>query len=111
LRDAGYSVSDPTPGSRRTPDNVLLQWRTATVPGTGLTHAPFFIEWGAGAAHPSGTSPGGCRLVTVELVEPDPMQLGAFFEAVGYRPTLRAGRAPGMHVVLDCPRGRVSFSS
>jgi hypothetical protein len=110
LRAAGYSVSDPTPGSRRTPDGLLLQWRTAAVSEPRLANAPFFIEWGPGTPHPSGTSPSGCRLVGVEFVQPDSTHLSAFFQAVGYRPTLRTGRGPGMRVVLDCPRGRVSFS-
>lgn len=111
VRAAGFPLDGPNPGSRRTPDNLLLEWRTAGISGPGLDLAPFFIEWGAGTAHPSSTSPGGCRLVSWTLVQPDTVRLSGFLRAAGYQPTLRTGKAPARELVLDCPRGRVTFSS
>jgi hypothetical protein len=111
LRAAGFAVADPTPGSRRTPDGTLLQWQTAAVTGPGLELAPFFIEWAEGSAHPSSSSPAGCRLVSVELVHPDAQRLTAFFAAAGYAASVRTGNAPGGQLVLSCPRGRIVFSS
>jgi hypothetical protein len=108
---AGFALVGPTPGSRRTPEGTLLEWRTAGASGPGLELAPFFIEWGTATAHPSGTSPRGCRLVSLELAQPDTTRLSAFLQAAGYRPNLRAAKEPGMRVALDCPRGRVSLSS
>src|ERR1043166_7498486 len=108
---AGFSLVGPTPGSRRAPDGTLLEWRTAGSSGPGLALAPFFIEWGSGTPHPSSTSPRGCRLVCLELVQPDTTRLSAFLRAAGYEPALRRGKALSMRVDLDCPRGRVSFSS
>jgi hypothetical protein len=108
---AGFPLVGPTPGSRRALDGTLLEWRTAGTSNPGLTLAPFFIEWGSGTAHPSRTSPGGCRLVSLGLVQPDTTELSAFLRAAGYEPVLEAGTRPAMRVVLDCPRGRVSFAS
>ena len=109
LRAAGLPISDPTPGSRLTPDSTLLQWRTATVRGPGLELAPFFIEWSASTPHPSTTSPAGCSLAALELTIPDSTPLQAFFRVVGYRVEVRAGSPAAGRLVLDCPRGRVTF--
>jgi hypothetical protein len=111
IQAAGLRVSGPTLGSRRTPDGALLEWRTAAASGAGLESAPFFIEWGAGTAHPSTTSPGGCRLVDFEVTLPEPARLQALFRAVGYGMVVREGTPGAMRVTLECPRGRVSFSA
>jgi glyoxalase-like protein len=111
VRAAGFSLAGPIPGSRRTPENMLLEWRTAGTSGPGLAFAPFFIEWAASTAHPSTNSPGGCRLTSWTVIQPDTTRLSAFLRAAGYESTLRIGTAPGMQLVLDCPRGRVSFPS
>jgi len=109
LKDAGFEISGPNPGSRVTPDSTLLQWRTANVGGPGLALAPFFIEWAAGTPHPSTTSPGGCTLEALELSEPEPARLEALFHAAGYRLPVRKDSVRASRLVLDCPRGRVSF--
>lgn len=111
VRSDGFQVAGPIPGSRRTPEGTLLQWRTASVSGPGLESAPFFIEWGSGTAHPSSTSPAGCRLVSFELVVADPSRLQQLFRAVGYKAVVRAGSSRAMHLTLDCPRGRVTFTT
>ncbi|HEU5219929.1 MAG TPA: VOC family protein, partial [Gemmatimonadales bacterium] len=110
LRKAGFEVSGPDPGSRLTPDSTLLRWRTAAASGPGLMLAPFFIEWGAGTAHPSTTSPGGCRFVSLELTEPEPARLQALFQAVDYQATVNTGTARSARLTLDCLRGRVTFA-
>jgi len=110
VRAAGFPMEGPNPGSRRTPDSTLLQWRTASTGGSGLELAPFFIEWGSGTPHPSTTSPGGCRLVSLEVQVPDTTRLHGFLKATGYQGTLRKGTPRGLQLTLDCPRGRVTFS-
>jgi len=110
LRAAGITTEEPTHGSRRTPDGTLLAWRTAAVVGPGLELAPFFIEWAEGSAHPSTTSPEGCRLISLNLTQPDPVQLTRFFAAAGYAASVRAGSTPAMQLVLECRHGRVTFS-
>jgi len=110
VRAAGLQLLGPIPGSRQTPDSTLLQWKTASTAGPGLEVAPFFIEWAPGTPHPSSTAPGGCRLVTIEVVAPDTTRLHDFLKAAGHPAVLRAGSPRGLRFSLDCPRGRVSFS-
>lgn len=51
LRQRGLELDDPTDGSRRTPEGVLLTWRSAQLrPGTGgpgleSPPLPFLIQW------------------------------------------------------------------
>ena len=109
LRAAGFQPAGPTPGSRLTPDSTLLQWRTAAVTGPGLELAPFFIEWSKQTAHPSTTSPTGCKLAALELSVPDPARLRAFFAAVGFSIDVKTGSPGALRLTLDCPKGRVTF--
>lgn len=111
LRGAGFQASGPIPGSRRTPDGSLLKWRTAETTGPGLEVAPFFIEWEAGTPHPSTTSPRGCHAVSFELVAPDTTRLLTLLRTSGLDTDVRAGSSPAMRLTLECPRGRVVFSS
>jgi len=108
LKGAGLDVQEPTPGSRRRPDGSMLEWQTTGARGAGLDLAPFFIQWGAGTAHPASTSPGGCRLESLELVEPDPAPLQRLLDAAGYKASVRPGER-SMRLALECPKGRVSF--
>ena len=110
VRAAGFELMGPLPGSRRTADSTLLQWRTAGTGGQGLELAPFFIEWAPGTPHPSTTSPDGCRLVELTLTAADTTRLHGFFDAAGYRAKLRQGSPAGLQLTLDCPKGRVVFS-
>ncbi len=109
LRGAGFTVQGPSPGSRRTPDGKLLEWQTASVQGPDLDVAPFFIQWGAGTAHPSTTSPVGCTLATLELSAARPRRLIELFRAVGFDQAVRTTAEAAMRLTLDCPKGRVSF--
>lgn len=109
VRAAGFPFLGPSPGSRRTPDNTLLQWHTARSEDPALELAPFFIEWATGTPHPSTTSPTGCVLVSLELVTPDTARLQEFFRAVGYHAMVQSGTTKGLRLTLDCPRGRVVF--
>jgi len=109
LRDAGFDVQGPTPGSRRAPDGATLAWQSASVDPLGLT--PFFIEWSTGTPHPSTTSPVGCSFVAMQVTHPGPQRLQSLFTAVGFSGSLAAGQRAAMKVTLDCPRGRVEFGS
>jgi hypothetical protein len=109
LRARGISLSPIQSGSRRKPDNSMLTWRTAAAMGAGLEGAPFFIEWGAGTAHPSTTSPAGCRLVRLEARGPEPDPLRNMLEAVGIAIPVKQG-SRALAFTLSCPRGEVSFN-
>ena len=111
VRGAGFTVSDTSPGSRRRPDGSLLTWHTAFVSGPDLALAPFFIQWGEGTAHPSTTSPSGCRLAGLELRDPTPRALQKLLEAVGLTVPVETGAGRTMAVTLECPRGRVTFKA
>jgi hypothetical protein len=111
VRAAGFELLGPVPGSRRTPDGTLLEWRTAATGGSGLELAPFFIEWTRGTPHPSTTSPAGCRLVSFETVVPDTARLQGFFRASGYEAIVHSGTTAGFRLILDCPRGRAVFAT
>jgi hypothetical protein len=108
VRGAGFMVSEIRAGARSRPDGVKLSWQTATVGGTGLDAAPFFISWGAATPHPSTESPTGCRLASVALREPDPAPLQRFLATVKVVAGVTQG-ASQMTVVLMCPTGSVKF--
>ena len=108
LQASQISVTPIQAGSRRKPDNSMLSWRTAAPTGTGLEAAPFFIEWGAGTAHPSTTSPAGCRLNRLVAYSPDPGPLTAMLRAAGVAVPVERGTA-GLAFSLTCPHGNVSF--
>jgi hypothetical protein len=110
LLRATDSVLGPFPGSRKTPSGALLTWRTAHPAGPGLEEAPFLIEWGAGTPHPATTSPGGCRLVSLEVGVPEPNALNRMLERLGV-PVAAQPSPRRMRMTLACPRGSVSFSS
>ncbi len=108
LRAAGFQTSGPMAGSRLTPDSILLHWRTARVTGPGLELAPFFIEWSKTTAHPSTTSPTGCKLAALELSAPEPARLRDLFAAAGYQISVKPG-SPALQLTLDCSKGPVTF--
>ena len=105
---AGFKVSAPRAGSRVRPDGQRLEWRTAgiDIPG-GLT--PFLIEWGAGTAQPSTTSPKGCTLESMEIDTPQAERLGKLVEELGLGATVREAAAEEMALTLVCPAGRISL--
>jgi hypothetical protein len=111
VRGAGFTVSESSPGSRRRPDGSLLTWHTADVSGPDLELAPFFIHWGKGTAHPSTTSPTGCRLGGLALRDPTPQALQKLLEAVDVSVPVETGASRSMVLTLECPRGRVTFKS
>lgn len=106
LEAAGFKVSPPRPGSRVRPDGQRLEWRTAgiDIPG-GLT--PFLIEWGAGTAQPSTTSPKGCTLESIEIDTPQAESLGKLAAALRLGVAVRDATEEEMILTLQCPSGRV----
>ena len=109
LEAAGFKVSAPRPGSRVRPDGQRLEWRTAgiDIPG-GLT--PFLIEWGAGTAQPSTTSPEGCTLESMEIHTPQTESLGKLVAELRLGVVVREATAEEMVLTLACPAGRVELS-
>jgi len=109
LRKAGYEVSDPQPGSRKTPDGKQLHWRTFALTSAVSTVAPHFIEWSKDSPHPATTSPGGCKLTAVEVADPKPEALQAVLDLLGVEIEVTRADAPSLGFALDCRRGSLRF--
>jgi hypothetical protein len=95
--------------SRVRPDGVRLEWALTYSPqavGGGLV--PFLIAWEPGP-HPSETSPGGCRLVTLRGEHPEPERIDGLLRAVGVELAVWPGEAPRLIASIECPKGTVAL--
>jgi hypothetical protein len=113
LRNAGYGAADPVAGSRVTPDDGLLSWRTASLEEPEIRGGPFFIEWGADSPHPSTTSPPGCELAALKVLTPDAELLRSLTDLLNLPVEVEAIDDPveRYEVELRCPGGTVTFGS
>ncbi len=109
LQGEGIAVEAIRPGGRNLPDGSRLSWQTLgfTPPASPLL--PFFIEWGKGGAHPSSTSPQGCRLAGLVLEDPAPEALRKTLRAAGLGVEVRQGKESRLRLSLACPRGTIEF--
>jgi hypothetical protein len=109
LQEQGIAVEAIRPGGRNLPDSSRLSWQTLgfTPPASPLL--PFFIEWGKGSAHPSTTSPKGCRLAALVLEDPAPDSLRKTLRAAGLGVEIRQGAESRLRLSLACPKGTVEF--
>ena len=71
LKQQGFDVEGPIPGSRKRPDGRVLTWKVMRLKGDSTQLLPFFIEWSAESIHPSIDSPHGCELLRFEARAPD----------------------------------------
>jgi len=81
-RQAGFTATGPIPGSRRTADGNLLQWRTLEIGGHpfgGLV--PFFIDWGD-TPQPAATSPHGASFTDLRVIHPRAAELRALYRVL-----------------------------
>jgi hypothetical protein len=108
LREHGLKAGEIRPGSRTRPDGSKLSWSTLGVE-SGSPLMPFFIQWGSDTAHPSTTSPGGCRLASFFLEDPAPDTARHDLEAAGLHIEVREGPQQRLHLALACPQGTVEF--
>ncbi|MBC2934139.1 DUF6226 family protein [Nocardioides sp. zg-1228] len=81
LLAAGFAPDPPMPGSRRTPDGELIEWRVCEVDGgSDEGFLPFLIEW----TSPMGPGPGDGPVVEhLQLTPPDPDRLADLLLALG----------------------------
>ncbi len=105
LREAGYNVSEPQEGSRRTPEGSLIRWRTFQLIAPGHDIAPFFIEWDPASSHPSETAPEGCSLVSLELRTPDDEALRRLLSLLKLDSRVIRADVAQLVVTLKGPRG------
>ena len=97
------------PGSRALPDGSRLEWSTFGVARPNHRWMPFFIKWNDPAKQPSRTAPGGCRLESVTIEDPNPDPLTHVLATAGLKSALTKSDASRMTIVLQCPKGRVTF--
>ncbi len=111
LLSQGVEIGEVRPGARNRPDGTRLSWQTLSFAPNKNADAglpPFFIEWGPGTAHPSTTSPAGCRLTGFALEAAAPDALKATFQKAGLPVEIREGR-PRIRISLECPSGKVEL--
>ena len=109
LGSHGFSTSSPDPGSRRLPDGSVIEWQTFGFDRFDHPLAPFFIRWQQPGLHPSRTSPGGCRLAALKLVDPAPERLAEALHPLGLNVIVEKAAQRGMELQLACPKGRVTL--
>jgi catechol 2,3-dioxygenase-like lactoylglutathione lyase family enzyme len=109
LRSRGARIEEIRPGGRNLPDGSRLDWKTLSFSPPSSPLLPFFIEWGRGGAHPSTTSPSGCRLTGFALEDPAPDAVREALAAAGLKVELRSGKESRIRVSLSCARGSVNF--
>jgi hypothetical protein len=108
LDAAGMAVTDPTPGSRTTPAGKTLSWQSFGLKDN-FAEAPFFIVWSAQTAHPSTTSPSGCKLQQWHIAGPHEKNLEQLRRALDLRVDVKDAKATAMRLALSCPKGSVTF--
>jgi hypothetical protein len=109
LRSHGAQTGEIRPGARKRPDGGRLAWKTLDYTSPASPLLPFFIEWDHATAHPSATSPGGCRLAGLLLEDPSPAVLRDALRAAGVGVEVREGKESRIHLSLACPKGTVDF--
>lgn len=109
LEGQGIAVEAVRPGGRNLPDGSRLSWQTLGFAPPASPLLPFFIEWGQGSAHPSTTSPAGCRLAGFALEDPAPEAVRRTLRAAGLGVEVREGKESRLHLSLICPQGTVEF--
>jgi hypothetical protein len=109
LLSRGAKVGEVRHGGRNLPDGSRLNWKTLSFAPASSPLLPFFIEWGRGVAHPSTTSPAGCRLTGFALEDPAPEAIREALRTAGLQVEVRAGKESRIRVSLACPKGSVEL--
>jgi glyoxalase-like protein len=110
LRARGLRGTDGSSGTRRRPDGKVLRWRMLR-PWGALSHLlPFFIEWDPAGPHPATDSPSGCSLASFAIASSAADTLKALFDRASLHVSVSPADRDVISIVLDCPKGRVSFS-
>lgn len=106
LRSANISFEGPTPGSRKRPDGLLLQWKTLNLENDESGMLPFFIEWSAGTIHPSDDAPSGCKLDQFAISTPNETELKRLSAKLHLDVHVEHGEKPQLKARISGPGGR-----
>lgn len=108
LISAGMSVTEPSAGSRTTPAGTTLSWQTFNLKDS-FDEAPFFIVWSPQTAHPSTTSPKGCRLQHWRVAGPHLKNLEQLRSTLDLQIDVAEAPSSSLRLSLSCPKGVVEF--
>jgi glyoxalase-like protein len=111
LRQLGYGISDPLPGSRVKPDGTTLRWVRFRITGPELEVAPVLINWDSLSLHPSIDSPAGCDLTDLTLVLSSQDAYQRLLKVLAVGVGIRKGDSPRLEVTLSCPKGIVRLGA
>lgn len=109
LAKAGIAADGPTPGSRKRPDGLLLQWETLNLKDDVGGLLPFFIEWGADSVHPSVDAPKGCMIEKFWLETPEEKELARRVRAIGVEVDVQAGTKVRLRARIAGPKGEMEL--
>jgi hypothetical protein len=107
-RAAAIATIGPLDGARAQADGSRLTWKTLRL-ASPLEGFPFFIERGAGAAHPAETSPTGCDLTSFAIEHPQGEALRRVLASLGVAAELRPGPRFALKARLKTPKGEVEL--
>ena len=99
------------PGSRDKPDGQTLSWTTFAITDLQTPGIPFLIQWGEGSAHPSTTSPEGCKLGSVSISSSEAEDLETLFSNLGIEVGVISSEDTSLTFKLETPNGEVTFAN
>jgi hypothetical protein len=111
LRQLGYGISDPLPGSRVKPDGTILKWVRFRITKPELAQAPVLINWGSLSLHPSVDSPAGCELTDLTLVVSTQAPYHRLLKVLPVGARIRKSGRPRLELTLSCPKGIVRLGT
>lgn len=106
-REAGCDVGVLAPGSRRTLDGELLEWRLTPDHAEPSGIVPFLIDWGSSTS-PGRSVPVRLGLVALSASHPEPSRLAAVLTALGTGLRISAGPA-ALNLTIEGPAGRLTL--
>jgi hypothetical protein len=113
LKNQGFAIEGPMPGSRKRPDGRLLTWKVMRLKDDATQLLPFFIEWSANSIHPSVDSPQGSRLLSFKAFAPDgdARTVSSKIEALGLDLPLADGQHSLLVATIASPKGQLEVTS
>ena len=107
---ANIETIGPLEGSRAQADGSMLRWKTLRIGGPPVEGVPFLIEWQKDIAHPSESSPSGCRLTSFAIEHTDAKQMRRMLQGLGVEATIISGSGVRLKARLQTPKGEVDLS-
>src|SRR5258708_4639860 len=111
LRENKVEFTGPTDGSRKRPDDRVLNWKTINLADDRHGLLPFFIEWSADSVHPSKDVPAKCALEYFEILSTEPDELASALKRIGIEfPVQRSDKAR-LHALISGSKGDLKLTT